>query len=227
MGRSKAAGCTRDAGAGVRLEQLERADRCEHNRQAQLAAEHIHRTVHFGDIAQYPRTESNFVQRHAVPTHRGFRLGGPDDVVPLILVQVRARLADELVKILELFATRTEFNGRWWDASCLVHGVLPGSWAAQPLPFRYRVRWFSTRHGASGRGDHYLGLPLGRCGRARISSSEPTRLPRPGPVRSRTRKPAMSEMLLFSPLAIRSIAQSDSRAADASILRGKGISDGL
>ena len=138
--------------------------------------------VDLGDIAQHARTESDLVQRHAVAAHRGLGLGGADDVVPGILVEVGARLADELVKVLELLAARAEFDGRWRDAGCLVHGVLPGSWAAQPLPFRYRVRCFSTRHGASGLGGHYLGLPLGRCGRARISSSEPARLPpRPGP----------------------------------------------
>ena len=45
-----------------------------------------------GDVAQHPRPERDLVERHAVAPHRGLGLGGADDVVPGVLVEVGARL---------------------------------------------------------------------------------------------------------------------------------------
>ena len=204
MGGAEAAGSARDAGAGIRIEHLERADWRQHDRQSQLAAEHLDRSVDFGDIAQYARTESDLVQRHAVATHRGFGLGGPDNVVPLILVEVRARLMDELVKVLELFAARAEFNGRWRD------GVASFMVSSRVLGLLSRclsgIVSGAFRQGTAHRGwvatiwDSHLAGAAERVYR-RVNRRDC----RPGPVRSRMRKPAMSEMLLFSPLAIRGI----------------------
>ena len=94
MSRAEAAGCARDACRGAGIEQFERTDRRKHHRQTQFPAEQLDRGVDFGNVAQHPRPERNLVQRHAVATHRGLGLRGADDVVPGVLVEIRARLAD-------------------------------------------------------------------------------------------------------------------------------------
>ena len=113
------------AGAGAGIEQLQCADRRQHHRQPQLAAEHLDRGIDLGDIAQHPRPERDLVQRHAVAAHGGLGLGGADDVVPGILVEVGAGLAHEFMQVLELFAAGAEFNGLRLDAGRLVHVFLP------------------------------------------------------------------------------------------------------
>ena len=110
MGGAEGARAARDGSGGAGIEQLERADRRQHHRQAQFAAERCDRRIDPGDIAQHPRPERDLVQRHAVAAHRGFGLGGADDVVPGILVEVGARLADELVQVLEFLAAGAEFG---------------------------------------------------------------------------------------------------------------------
>ena len=82
------------------------------------------------DIAQHARPERDLVERHAVAAHGGLGLGGADDVVPGILVEVGARLADELVQVLEFLAAGAEFDRRRRDAGRFVHRVLPGMLAA-------------------------------------------------------------------------------------------------
>ena len=79
--------------------------------------------VDLGDIAQHARTECNLVERHAVAAHGGLGLGGPDDIVPGILIEIRPRLADELVKVLELFAAGAEFDTSRLDGRPVIHGV--------------------------------------------------------------------------------------------------------
>ncbi len=126
MGGAEPAGPARDAGAGAGIEQFERADRRQHHRQAQFAAEQLDRRVDLGDVAQHARPERDLVERHAVAAQRGLGLGGADDVVPGILVEVGARLAHELVQVLEFLAAGAEFDvAGGWDAGRLVHRVLP------------------------------------------------------------------------------------------------------
>ena len=107
------------------IEHFERADRRHHDRQAQFAAEHLDRGVDPGDIAQHARPERDLVERHAVAAHGGLGLGGADDIVPGILVEVGARLAHEFMQVLELLAAGAEFDGRRRDAGRLVHGIPP------------------------------------------------------------------------------------------------------
>ena len=113
MGGAEPADAAGDAGGGAGgIEDFERADRRHHHRQAQFAAEHFDRGIDPGDIAQHPRPERDLVERHAVAAHRGLGLGGADDIVPGVLVEVGARLAHELVKVLEFFAAGAEFDWR-------------------------------------------------------------------------------------------------------------------
>ena len=99
-----------------------------HDRQPHLAAELLDRRIDLGDVAQHPRPERDLVQRHAVAAHGGLGLGGADDVVPGILVEVGARLADEFVQVLEFLGAGAEFTGgaagRMRVASFM--GLLPG-----------------------------------------------------------------------------------------------------
>ena len=92
------------------IEDLERADRRDHDRQAQFAAEYLGGGVDLGDIAQHPRPERDLVERHAVAAHGGLGLRGADDIIPGVLVQPGAGLAHEFVEILEFFAAGAEFD---------------------------------------------------------------------------------------------------------------------
>src|SRR3981081_7041 len=64
-------------------------------------------------------------EREAGVAEGGCGLGGANNVVPGILIEVGPRLAYELVKVLELFAAGAEFSGRRWDAGRFVHGTSP------------------------------------------------------------------------------------------------------
>ncbi len=127
MGRAEAAGGTHDGRASAGIEHFERSDRRDHHRQTQFAAEQLDGGVNPGDVAQHARPERDFVERHAVAAHGGFGLGGTDNVVPVILVEVGARSAHQFVQILELFAAGAEFSGRRRDAGRLVHDILPSN----------------------------------------------------------------------------------------------------
>src|ERR1700730_14864871 len=140
MGGAEGARATRDGSGGGGIEQLERADRRQHHRQAQFAAERCDRRIDPGDIAQHPRPECDLVQRHAVAAHRGFGLGGADNVVPGFLVQVAARSSHELVKVLDFFAACAEFSSRRRpDAGRLVHRILSRKTRGFLLGLAFRV----------------------------------------------------------------------------------------
>ena len=91
-----------DGRAGALLEAFQRADRRQHDRQPQPAAELLDRGIHLAHIAQNARPERNRVERHAVALERGLALGAADDVVPVVLVEVLARPRDDLMQVLEL-----------------------------------------------------------------------------------------------------------------------------
>src|SRR5258706_88737 len=88
MGGTESLGRARDACAGARIEDLERADRGQHDRQAQFAAEELDGGVHLGDIAQHARPECDLIECHAVAAHGGVGLGGSDNVVAGILIKL-------------------------------------------------------------------------------------------------------------------------------------------
>ena len=88
-----------DRGGAQRVKAFQRADRRQHDRQAQLAPELADRGIDLADVAQHPRPERDRVERHAVAPQRGLALGPADDVVPVVLVQVLARLGDDLMQI--------------------------------------------------------------------------------------------------------------------------------
>ena len=140
MGGAERARAARDAGGGAGIEDLERADRRHHHRQTQFAAEQLDRGVDLGDVAQHPRPECDLVQRHAVAAHGGLGLGGADDVVPGILVEVGARLADEFVQVLEFLGAGAEFDvaaGRMRVASFMVSSrECLSAWRSMVLTFR-------------------------------------------------------------------------------------------
>ena len=135
MGGAKTAGGARDACRSTGLEQFERADRRDHHRQPHPAAELLDGSIDLRDVAQHARPECDLVERHAVAAHGGLGLGGADDVVPGILVEVGAGLDDQLVQVLEFLAAGAEFDRLRRDAGRFVHGVLPGD----AFALRYRV----------------------------------------------------------------------------------------
>src|SRR4051812_4884168 len=97
--------CTR-----TEIENLERADGGDHDRQAQFAAEYLGGRVDPGDVAQDPRPECYLVEGHAVAAHGGFGLRGAGDIVPGVLVEPGAGFAHEFVEVLEFLAAGAEFD---------------------------------------------------------------------------------------------------------------------
>ncbi len=96
----------RRGGAG--MEAFQRADRRQHHGQPQPPPERRHMRIHMGDVAQHPRPEAELIEREPVAPQRGFRLGGADDVVPVVLVEILARLGDDLVQGLEIGSGRRQ-----------------------------------------------------------------------------------------------------------------------
>ncbi len=84
-------------GAGG-VKALERADRRKHHREPKRASELAHRGIDLADVAQHPRPERDRVERHAVAPQRGLGFGAPDDVVPIVLIEVLPRLGDDLMQ---------------------------------------------------------------------------------------------------------------------------------
>jgi hypothetical protein len=113
----------RHGATAARIEDLQRTDRRQHDRQSHPAAEQLDGGVDLGDIAQHARAKCNLVERHAVAAHGRFGLGGPDNIVPGILIEIRPRPADELVKVLVFFAARAEFGCHLLDGRPVIHGV--------------------------------------------------------------------------------------------------------
>jgi hypothetical protein len=72
------------------------------------------------------RSKGDRVQRRAIAAHRGFGLGGADDVVPGVLIEVGPRFPDEFVQILERLVAGAEFDVPFRpDAGCFVHCCPP------------------------------------------------------------------------------------------------------
>src|SRR5947209_536442 len=119
MRGAKAAGAAHHRGTAFGVEGLQRADRRQHDRQPQFAAHYLQRGIDLADVAQYAGPERDLVQRHAVTLQRGLGLRAADDVVPGVLVEVGARLGDQLVQVLEILwrdaaFSRLDFRGLWW-----------------------------------------------------------------------------------------------------------------
>src|SRR3982075_1922697 len=87
-------------GACAGIEQFECADGGDHDRQAQVSAEFLDRCIDLCNVSKHAPPECYLVERHAIAAHGGLGLGGADNVVPGILVEVRPRLRYELVKVL-------------------------------------------------------------------------------------------------------------------------------
>ena len=63
------------------------------------------------------------IEREPVAPQRGFRLGGADDVVPVVLVEILARLGDDLVQGLEIGSGRRQaLRGELFGIAVL-HGL--------------------------------------------------------------------------------------------------------
>ena len=122
MGAAEGASTARHRSARAGVEYLERADRRDHHRQAQFAAEYLGGRVDPGDIAQDPRPERNLVEGHAVAAHGGLGLRGADDIVPGVLVEPGAGFAHEFVEILEFLAAGAELDiPRRLDGGPVIH----------------------------------------------------------------------------------------------------------
>src|SRR3984885_318752 len=124
MGGAKPADAAGNAGGRARgIEDFQRADRRHHDRKAQFAAEYLGRGIDARDVAQYPRPECDLVKRHPVAAHRGFGLGGADDIIPGILVEVGAGFFHKLMKVLERLGAGAKF-GTGRDTGDFVHFFL-------------------------------------------------------------------------------------------------------
>ena len=124
------------------MKAFQRADRTQHDRQAQLVAEHFRRGIDLADVAQHARPERDRVERHAVAPQRRLGLGAADDIVPIVLVEIGAGLGDDFVQVHELrrvrhLARRAGFvdDRDWlvhWGTRCgLRDGVTPGQGTLQ------------------------------------------------------------------------------------------------
>ena len=81
----------RRAGAGVRMEDLQRADRRQQRRDSQLSTQKRRGCVHARHVHQHARTERHAVESQPVAPHRRLRLRRARQVVPRALLQILAR----------------------------------------------------------------------------------------------------------------------------------------
>jgi hypothetical protein len=92
------------------MEAFQGADRAQHDRQPQLAAQKFGRDVDLADVAQYARSERDGVQRHAVSAQGRLGFDAADDIVPGVLVEILPRLGDDLVQVEEFVALVRRFE---------------------------------------------------------------------------------------------------------------------
>src|SRR6266404_541348 len=90
-----------DSGTPARVEYLKRADRRAQHRDAQLFAEQRAAAIDVRDIAQYPRAEADRIERQAVARQGGFGLRAADQVIPIVAIEVGARLRHEFMQVLK------------------------------------------------------------------------------------------------------------------------------
>ena len=102
------------------MKALERADRREHDRQAELAPELADRRVDLADVAQHARAKRDRVERHAVAPQRGLGFRPADDVIPVVLVEVLPRLGDEFMEVVQIAgAVAVSWTEAGWSARFL------------------------------------------------------------------------------------------------------------
>ena len=94
----------RHGGTTAWVKDFERADRRQHDRQPQPAPEAIDRGVDPAHVAQHAGPERQRIEGNPVAPQRGLALGAADDVIPVVLVEVLARLLDDFVQDLEFGA---------------------------------------------------------------------------------------------------------------------------
>ena len=109
----------------ARIKAFQRTNRAEHDGQPQFAAEHFDRRVDLADVAQHPRAKRNCIERHAIAPQRRFRLGAADDIVPIVLIEIGARFADDFMQGVKL-ARRGGIDG----GTCFI-GILAGHVSAR------------------------------------------------------------------------------------------------
>ena len=61
------------------------------------------------------------VERHAVAPQRGLGFRPADDVVPVVLVEVLARLGDELMQVVQVARRRRGVVDRGWLVGAILH----------------------------------------------------------------------------------------------------------
>ncbi len=109
--------------AGVKA--LQRPDRAQHDRQAQLASEHFDGWIDLADVTQNARPERDGVERHAVAPQRRLGLDAADDIVPIVLIEICRALATISCRFMNCAAVEAAglhggvFEDRYW----LVHGM--------------------------------------------------------------------------------------------------------
>ena len=130
MGDAEFAGRLDHRRGALGMKAFQRADRAEHDRQPQLAAENFGRGIDLADVAQHARPERDRIERQAVAPQRRLGFDAADDIVPVVLVEILPRLGDDLVQVEEFIALRGGFRRRlrpishWslWGYALLVAG---------------------------------------------------------------------------------------------------------
>ena len=110
MGDAEFAGRLDHRRGALGMEAFQGADRTQHDRQPQLAAEKFGRGIDLADVAQHARPERDGIERHAVSSQRRLGLDAADDVVPGVLIEVLPRLGDDLVQVEEFVALVRRFE---------------------------------------------------------------------------------------------------------------------
>jgi hypothetical protein len=90
-----------DGGTPARVEDLQRADRRTQHGDAHLFAEQRAAAIDVRDIAQYPRPKPYRIERQAVARQGRLGLGAADQIVPIVAIEIGARLRDKLVQVQE------------------------------------------------------------------------------------------------------------------------------
>ena len=86
-----------DPAAAVRIEHLQRADRGQDGRDAQLLAQEGGRRIDVGDVDQDARSECDAVEGEPIPTECRLRFRAADQVVPRALIQATAGFPNEFL----------------------------------------------------------------------------------------------------------------------------------
>ena len=85
-------------GSAARGKNFHTADGGQNDRQIESVPEKIKPRINRADIAQHPRFEGQTIKRQPVAFQRGFGFGGPDNIIPMLLIEFLAGFLDDFVQ---------------------------------------------------------------------------------------------------------------------------------